>query len=231
MARSRDREAMMKRPLRRKIVKIARVAEAITAAMALVVVLASAQNKEQVLLPDYVLKAQTVVVLILPEAAEPMNDPFANHKAQEEVEKAIMKWGRFRLTQEAFTADLVIGVRKGTGKTVNPTISGGPVDTRPATIETTPGQVRVGAQKGRPPDRTQTGDTSARTSPGMEAGSITQDMFEVFNGGDTYGVSSAPVWTYAAKDGLKPPKVDAVEKFRKTLEEAEKATRQKQQQG
>jgi hypothetical protein len=84
-----------------------------------------------------------------------MNNPFANQKAQEEVEKAIMKWGRFRLTQEAFTADLVIGVRKGAGKIANPTISGGPVDTRPATIETTPGQIRVGAQKGRPPDGTQ----------------------------------------------------------------------------
>ena len=219
---------MMKRPLRRKI---GRMAGLTTAAVALVV-LASAQNKdkEKVSLPDYVLKAQTVVVLILPETAEPMNDPFANRKAQEEVEKAVMKWGRFRLTQEAFTADLVIGVRKGTGKTVNPTISGGPVDTRPATIETTPGQIRVGAQKGRPPDETQTGDTSARTSPGMEAGAITQDMFEVFMGGDTYGVNSAPIWTYVAKDGLKPPKVDAVEKFRKTLEEAEKAARQKQQQ-
>jgi hypothetical protein len=96
--------------------------------------------------------------------------------------------------------------------------------------ETTDNQTWVGVQKGRPPDRTQTGDTSARTSPGMEAGSITQDMFEVFNGGDTYWVSSAPIWTYVAEDELKRPKVDAVEKFRKTLEEAEKAARQKQQQ-
>ena len=66
MARNREWEAMMKRPLRRKIGKMARVSGAITAAMALVV-LASEQNKEKVLLPDYVLKAQTVVVLILPE--------------------------------------------------------------------------------------------------------------------------------------------------------------------
>jgi hypothetical protein len=56
----------MKRPLRRKIEKMARVAGTITAAMALVL-LVSAQNKEKVLLPDYVLKAQTVAVLILPE--------------------------------------------------------------------------------------------------------------------------------------------------------------------
>jgi hypothetical protein len=123
MAGSRGWKAVMKRPLRRKIEQMGRVAAAITAAMALVV-LASAKNNEKVLLPDYVLKAQTVVVLILPDTGEPMNDPFANRMAQEEVEKAIMKWGRFRLMQEAFTADLVIGVRKGTGKIANPTISG-----------------------------------------------------------------------------------------------------------
>ena len=219
----------MKRPLRRQIGRMARVAGAITTATTLVV-LASAKKKENVLLPEYVLKAETVVVLILPETPEPMNDPFANRKVQEEVEKAIMKWGRFRLTQEAFTADLVIGVRKGRGKITNPTISGGPVDTRPGTIETTDNQIRVGVQQGRPPGGTQTGDSSGRASPGMEAGTIAEDMFEVFRGGDTYGVSSAPVWTYVAKDGLKPPGMAAVEKFRKTLEETEKAATQKQQQ-
>jgi hypothetical protein len=220
---------MMKSPLRGKIGKMARVGGAITAAIVLGV-LASAQNKDKMLLPDYVLKAETVVVLILPDTPEPMNDPFANHKAQEEVEKAIMKWGRFRLTQEAFTADLVIGVRKGTGKIANPTISGGPVDTRPGTIETTDNHIRIGVQQGRPPDGTQTGDTSRGASPGMEAGSMAEDMLEVFRGGDTYGASSPPVWTYVAKDGLKPPRVAAVEKFRKTLEEAEKVATQKQQQ-
>jgi len=219
----------MKRPLRRKIEQMGRVAAAITAAMALVV-LASAKNNEKVLLPDYVLPAQTVVVLILPDTGEPMNDPFANRKAQEEVEKAIMKWGRFRLMQEAFTADLVIGVRKGTGKIANPTISGGPVDTRPGTIETTDSHVRVGVQQGRPPDGTHTGNAGGGASPGMEAGSIAEDIFEVFRGGDAYGASSAPVWRYVAKDGLKPPGVAAVENFRKALEEAEKAATQKQQQ-
>ncbi|HXR33076.1 MAG TPA: hypothetical protein VN830_05190 [Verrucomicrobiae bacterium] len=219
----------MKRLLQRRIGKLALVLGAITAAMALVG-LASAKKKEKVLLPDYVLTAQTVAVFILPETGEPMTDPFANRKAQEEVEKAIMKWGRFRLTQEAFTADLVIGVRKGTGKIMNPTISGGPVDSRPGTIETTDNQVRIGMQQGRPPNGTQTGEASGRTSPGMEAGSITEDLLQVFRGGDTYAANSAPVWTYSVKDGLNPPGVAAVEKFRKTLEEAEKAAAQKQQQ-
>lgn len=194
--------------------------------------LASAKKKEKAVLPDYVSKAQTVAVLILPEAREAVNDPFANRKAQEEVEKAVMKWGRFRLTQEAFTADLVIGVRKGTGKIASPTIGGGPVDTRPGTIETTDNQIRVGAQQGRPPGDTQSGDASSangRASPGMEVGAEA-DTLEVFQGGDRYSVNSSPVWRYSARNGLNPPEVTAVEQFRKAVEESEKAAAQKQQQ-
>ena len=82
------------------------------------------------------LKAKTVLVVIMPDAGEPIDDPSANRKAQEEVEKAFLKWGRYRLPLDKYTADLVIGVRKGTGKAANPTINGGPVDTRPGTIET-----------------------------------------------------------------------------------------------
>jgi len=212
---------------------IAAVATGITMALALALAagMGSAKKKEKVLLPDFVLKAQTVVVLILPDAGEPMNDPFANRKAQEEVEKALMKWGRYRLTQDASTADLVIGVKKGSDKIANPTINGGPVDTRPGTIETTDNQIRIGAQQGRPPNGPESGDatgTSGRASPGMEVGS-SDDMFEVFRA-DIYAGHDAPVWQYVAKDGLKPPSVTAVEQFRKAVEESEKAAAQKQKQ-
>jgi hypothetical protein len=172
-------------------------------ALALAAGMGSAKNNEKVLLPDVVLKAQTVVVLILPDAGEPMNDPFANRKAQEEVEKALMKWGRYRLTQDASTADLVIAVKKGSGKIANPTINGGPVDSRPGTVETTDNQIRIGAQQGRPPNGPDSGDatgTGGRTSPGMEVGS-SGDMFEVFRT-DIYAGRGAPVWQYVAKDGL-----------------------------
>jgi hypothetical protein len=212
---------------------IAAVATGITMALALALAagMGSAKKKEKVLLPDFVLKAQTVVVLILPDAGEPMNDPFANRKAQEEVEKALMKWGRYRLTQDASTADLVIGVKKGSDKIANPTINGGPVDTRPGTIETTDNQIRIGAQQGRPPNGPESGDatgTSGRASPGMEVGS-SDDVFEVFRA-DIYAGHDAPVWQYVAKDGLKPPSVTAVEQFRKAVEESEKAAAQKQKQ-
>jgi hypothetical protein len=212
---------------------IAAAATSIAMALALSMAagMGSAKKKEKVLLPDFVLKAQTVVVLILPDAGEPMNDPFANRKAQEEVEKALMKWGRYRLRQDASTADLVIAVKKGSGKIANPTINGGPVDTRPGTIETADNQIRIGAQQGRPPNGPESGDatgTGGRASPGMELGS-SDDMFEVFRA-DIYTGRDAPVWQYVAKDGLKPPSVTAVEQFRKAVEESEKAAAQKQKQ-
>src|SRR6266481_4795979 len=100
----------------------------ILAAAAELVVLASAKNKDKVLLPEYILRAETVAVVILPNTPEPLIDPFANRKALEDVEKALMTWGRFRLAQETGTADLVIAIRKGTGKVENPTINGGPID-------------------------------------------------------------------------------------------------------
>ncbi len=202
-----------------------------TAAAAALVVFASARNKDKVLLPEYVLRAETVAVVILPDTAEPLNDPFANRKALEDVEKALMTWGRFRLAQETGTADLVIAIRKGTGKVANPTISGGPIDSRPATVETTDNHIRIGLQQGRPPDQTQTPpDANGRTNTGMEAGTMKDDMFEVFRAGDAASLRDAPVWSYNAKDALKPPAVAAVEKFRKAIDEAEKAAAQKQQQ-
>ena len=230
----------MNTSLRTKIQKMTFVAGATTAAMVLVVMsagMASAKKKVKAYLPDYVLKAQSVFVVILPDAGEPIDDPSANRKAQVEVEKAFMKWGRYRLALDANTADLVIGVRKGTGKVANPTINGGPVDSRPASIETTDNQVRVLVQQGRP-ERSDAAGTPADTSgptaahTGMEVGAE-DDTFMVFQGGliyRPYPVDNASVWKYIAKDGLKPPAVAAVEQFRKAVEESEKAAAQKQQQ-
>jgi hypothetical protein len=192
---------------------------------------AGAKKKEKMVLPAYVLKAQTVLVVILPEAGEPLNDITANRKAQEEVEKAFMKWGRYRLALDVDQADLVVGVRKGTGKVANPTINGGPVDSRPGTVETTDSQIRIGVQQGRPPsvtDPTGSNPPNDRVHPGMEAGAA-DDTFQVFQGGVRYPLDNAPVWQLTAKDGLTPPTVAAVGEFRKAVEESEKAAQQKQQ--
>ena len=222
----------MKKSCEKKIRKMAGVVGTVSIAVSLLAIsagVASANKKEKVHLPDYVLSAKTVLVVILPDAGEPMDDPFANRKAQEEVENAFMKWGRFQLTLDAELADLVIGVRKGTGKPANPTINRGPVDTRPGTIGTTDNQVWVGVQQGRPRDRTQQGAPKEHSHIGMEAGAE-NDTFKVFQGGEQYTVDNPPVWMYIAKDGLKPPRVVAVEEFRKAVEESDKAAAQRQQQ-
>ena len=131
-----------------------------------------------------------------------------------------MKWGRYRLALDKYTADLVIGVRKGTGKAANPTIKGGPADTRPGTIETTDNQIRIGAQQGRPPDLTRQGTPPEPTHAGMEAGAE-DDTFVMFQGGGLqYPLDNAPVWRCIAKNGLKSPRVEAVEEFRKAVEES-----------
>jgi hypothetical protein len=206
-------------------------------ALTFLATLAPAKKKEKAPLPDFVLKAQTILVVILPNSGEPMNDAFANRRAQEDVEKALMKWGRYRIALDANTADLVIGVRKGTGQDVSPTMNGGPIDSpnRPGTIETTDNAIRIGAQQGRPPATSQDPtDIDAQNSPtdkphpGMAVGEK-DDTFEVFQGGVPYPVDNAPVWKLITKDGLKPPSVSAVEQFRKAVEESEKAAAQKQQ--
>jgi len=60
-----------------------------------------AKNKKKQVLPDYVLRAQTVLVVIHPDPGEPVTDPLANRTARDNVEKALMKWGRFRLVTDA----------------------------------------------------------------------------------------------------------------------------------
>jgi hypothetical protein len=192
---------------------------------------ASAKKKEKVVLPAYVLKAQTVLVVILPNSGEPMDDITANRKAQEDVEKAFTKWGRYRLALDADQADLVVGVRKGIGKIANPTISGGPIDSPAGTIETTDNSVSIGVQQGRPPnvsDPTGSSPPNDRVHPGVAAGQA-DDTFQVFQGGLQYPLDNPPVWRLTAKDGLKPPDVAAVQQFRKAVEESEKAAQQKQQ--
>jgi len=221
----------MKKSLRKNTRKIAWAVGATLSAVSLLPIsgeMAHANKKEKAYLPDYVLNAKTVLVVILPDGGEPMDDPLANRKAQEEVEKAFMKWGRYQLALDKYTADLVIGVKKGTGKIANPTINGGSVDVHSGTIETTDSQIRVAVQQGRPPDVAQQGAPAGPTHTGVEVGAE-DDAFKVFQGGTEYPVDNPPVWKYIAKDGLKPPHVAAVEEFRKAVEESEKAAAQRQQ--
>ena len=203
-----------------------------------VVMLAScvvAKKKEKQVLPDAVLRAQTVFVVIQPDAKEPLTGPNANLKAQKAVEEALMKWGKFRLALDTTTADIVITVQKGTGKAMSPTISGGPVDSRPVDVEGDASQIRIMGQKGHPDTTsisTNDPNPNARAQTGTQAGA-SEDVLRLFIGGTVeYPLDHAPVWMYSRKDALKSPEVAAVAELKKVFEESEKvaAEREKQKQ-
>ena len=183
--------------------------------------LALAGGKKKVLLPASVLQARTVVVLIDPTAGTSMTAPLANKTAQEDVEKALAKWGRFSLVLDTQTADLVITLRKGSGKIVQPTIGGLPTNDRPVIIQPRDNGGRVGVQQGHPPGTTQTGPQDTKPHPQMEAGPP-DDIFVVYQGHIDGPEGRAPVWQYEKKDGLKSPDVPAVAEFRRLIDEAEK---------
>ena len=77
---------------------------------------AAGKDKKRVLLPDDVLEARTVLVVIDPDAGISPESPNANRAARENVEQALMKWGRLELVTDVSSADLVITVRKGKRK-------------------------------------------------------------------------------------------------------------------
>jgi hypothetical protein len=187
-----------------------------------------AKNKKKPTLPDLILKAQTVYVVIHPDAGEPLTNPTANRTAQEDVEKAIMKWGRFSLVPGSQTADLIIAVRKG--HAAGPTIRNSPADDRPVVIQPTgEAGTRVGGHQGRPPDLSDPGlGGPADRGPQIsnQIGS-SEDSFEVYMGGVDYPLDTPPLWRYTAKDALKAPRVDAVEQFRKAINESEQQRQQK----
>jgi Glu-tRNA(Gln) amidotransferase subunit E-like FAD-binding protein len=70
-------------------------------------------KKKNAVLPAYVLDANTVAVVIIPDSPAPVTNPNANREAQDAVEQALMKWGRLKPTIDTQDADLVIAIRKG----------------------------------------------------------------------------------------------------------------------
>jgi hypothetical protein len=214
---------------------------ALLAVSLFVVSLSVAVAKKKPQVPDFILKAQTVCVIIDPDAGTSMSDPLANKTAQDEVEKALMVWHRFQLVQEPGRADLVIVIRKGAGKPVDRTIGNLPTNDRPVTVQQTDNAIRLGGQKGRAPgspDQTMPQDTRAEQQ--TEVGTnIAQDSFVVYGPGNGAGpdMGSSPGsqtaarnigWRSMGKNILKSPDLPAVADFRKAVEETEKQQQQQQ---
>src|ERR1700730_1656489 len=160
-----------------------------------------AGNKKKVVLPAYVLNARTVVVLIDPNAGISPEAPLANKTAQEDVEKALAKWGRLSPVLDPSTADLVIAIRKGSGKIVHETIGGMPTNDRPVVGQPNEPGIRVGALKGRSaaaPRQPLRQDTGA--APQTEVG-FSEDTFVVYQGHSSGPVDQQPpIWRYTNKD-------------------------------
>ena len=187
-----------------------------------------AKNKKKQLLPDYILRAEKVLVVIPPDAGEALTNPRENRTAQDDVERALMKWGRFKLTTDAQTADLIIAVRKGNKS--GPIIAHSPMDNRPVIFQPGIADASVGqATTRRPPDLTEPvpgGPANRGPQLGNQIGSSV-DTLEVYMGRGEYPLDAPPLWRYVAKDSLNAPQVDAVEQFRKAIEESEKQRQRK----
>ena len=188
----------------------------------------NAKDKKKPSLPELVLRARTVLVVVRPGAGEPVDHPTANATARENVEKALMEWGRLEPVLDGQEADLVIAVRTGTGRIAGPTMKGGPIDTRPAVGQSTDSTIRVGAQQGHAPPLNDPSMGPRESGPriGNEVGS-SEDSFEVYLGNTQYPLDSSPVWRYVAKDCLRAPTISAVEEFRKAIVESEKPKQKK----
>lgn len=176
------------------------------------------KDKKKLVLPTYVLDAKTVAVVVDPDAPISATHPNDNKQAADDVEQALMKWGRYRLLPDPQWADLVIMIRKG--RPPGPAIGGtGNGSDRPVIIQQpTDSETRVGVQWGMPPP----GTPQRQPQPGVETGTP-DDVFEVHQVLPEHPLGGPIAWNYAGKDVLNAPKVKAVEAFHDAVNEAEKA--------
>ena len=202
------------------------MARRLSALLALAVLLtasATAKDKKKPAMSEFVLRAQTVRVMIDPDAGEPVDQPRANYTARDNVEKAFLEWGRYRVAMDGEQSDLVVVIRTGDGRVGRPTMKGGPIDQRPGVGQSTDDSVRIGAQHGQPPMTDPTANPQNGAPRVSDEIGNPDDSFLVYLGGNDHPLDSSPVWRYTAKDGLQPrPRVAAVEEFRKAVADAEK---------
>jgi hypothetical protein len=193
-------------------------------AMSVVMAACGFAKDKKAALPEYVLRARTVSVMVDPQAGISIDDPRANQVAQKDVETALLNWGRFEPTLSAQGVDLIIVVRRGNAHLVDETISDQRQNNRSGVINPTDNGLSVGGQRGQlngPGGPTRDIGQEAPHSQ-MEVGQV-QDSFAVYDGSVADPLNRPPVWRYVAKDALRPHNVPAVEEFRKALAAAEKA--------
>lgn len=187
---------------------------------------ATAKDKKKVPLPLDVLRAHTAWVIVDPQAGVDVHDPLANRHALDAVNAALARWGRITPVTDPSQADLIIVIRKGTGKMTDETIGGTPMNAPPVVIgqRTPDGGFNASGRAGTPIER------QDHPHPQMEV-TDPDDTFAVYRGSPGYNQDPSqdkpldfpPVWRYTAKNALESPSVPAVDQFRKAIIESEKA--------
>ena len=177
------------------------------------------------MMPQYILNAHTVAIIIDPNAGISPDDPNANQTARQDVEHALLKWGRFTTVLDPAGADLVIVLRRSHGRLAETTISDPRQNTRIGDVSHTDNGISVGVPIGSPrgtnPPGTGNPVPNNSAHPQIEAGN-TADSFQVFEGNHQFDEDGIPGWEWIQKNGLHPHDVPAVDEFRKALAEAEK---------
>lgn len=176
-----------------------------------------------------IVEARTIAVVAFPAAA--VQDSQENQRARLEVETALQRWGKYLVVSQADSPDLIMVVRKG--HAVASTIDGGTTGLPPVILDPNGSGTNIGVHRGQYPPLSRPGPSGAGPPPslGAEVGSA-EDLLDVYLGstplpGDTrnptqYPLDEPPAWSYAAKDALKSPKLEAVAQFQKAVEAAEK---------
>lgn len=179
---------------------------------------AAAKDKKKFVLPPDVFGAKTVLVMVDPEARIDPNDPSGNILAKENVEKALVRWGRFTPVDKGVPADLVIVVHKGHMRMGEPSAAGAPGNASALGTMGSPGPaVPSAGRTGNFPNDA----TTQSSQPQLDSGP-TEDTFVVYRGAGSNPLSSPPVWRFSRTNALDPPGVVAVEAFQKLVAESEK---------
>ena len=179
----------------------------------------SAKDKKG-MLPEILLQAKYVAVVVDPDSGVSLTSPTENTTAHNDVEAALRRWGRFQPTLDTNFADLIIVLHKG-GRAVKPTIGGVPNES-PGTVwsDNRDINVRIGSV---PPVLGSDEQGRMGTPTGRTEISNGDDVFAVYMGKIDHPLDGSPLWRYSARDALQHPSVPAVDKFRKAIERAEKA--------
>lgn len=180
-----------------------------------------AKTKQEKTLPEYVLAAKSVAVMIDPTAGMDADDPRANDVARKDVEAALVKWGRFEPVVHPEYADIVIVIRKGRSQTQD---AGMPDPRQPGTTNPNDNGIRMGTQRGV--DGTQAGSPQRPQQQEIEM-APQEDSFVVYQGWKANPASGPVAWRKDQRDGLHSHDVPIVDEFRKAVDAAQKAAEAK----